>query len=148
MCRPSLCSLAKLKVLIQELKYSREIHPRQNSDGTDSKTIHGGPKPRRLGFESFRDSQVPLVVKNPPAHTGDTKGGFDPTVGKIPWRRKWRPTPVFLPGESHGHRRLVDYSPWGDTELDMPEGLSTTVHFHLQMEPSQHADAVVSFGTR
>ena len=32
-------------------------------------------------------------------------------VGKIPWRRKWQPTPVFLPGESHGHR-LAGYSPW------------------------------------
>ena len=39
--------------------------------------------------------------------------GFDPWVGKIPWRRKWQPTPVFLPGESHGQRRLAGYSPWG-----------------------------------
>ena len=38
--------------------------------------------------------------------------GFDPRVGKIPWRRKWQPTPVFLPGESHGQRNLVGYSPW------------------------------------
>ena len=38
--------------------------------------------------------------------------GFDPWVGKIPWRRKWQPTPVFLPGKSYGQRRLVGYSPW------------------------------------
>ena len=38
---------------------------------------------------------------------------FDPSVGKIPWRRAWQPTPVFLPGESHGQRSLVGYSPWG-----------------------------------
>ena len=38
---------------------------------------------------------------------------FDPSVGKIPWRRKWQPTLVFLPGESHGQRSLVVYSPWG-----------------------------------
>ena len=37
---------------------------------------------------------------------------FDPWVGKIPWRRKWQPTPVFLPGESHGQRSLESYSPW------------------------------------
>ena len=37
--------------------------------------------------------------------------GSDPWVGKIPWRRKWQPTPVFLPGESHGWRSLVGYSP-------------------------------------
>ena len=36
---------------------------------------------------------------------------FDPWVGKIPWRRKWQPTPVFLPGKSHGQRSLVGYSP-------------------------------------
>ena len=39
--------------------------------------------------------------------------GFDPWVRKIPWRRKWQPTPVFLPGESHGQRGLEGYSPWG-----------------------------------
>ena len=38
--------------------------------------------------------------------------GFDPWVGKIPWRRKWQPTPVFLPGESHRRKSLVGYSPW------------------------------------
>ena len=38
--------------------------------------------------------------------------GFDPWVRKIPWRRKWQPTPVFLPGKSHGRRSLVGYSLW------------------------------------
>ena len=47
--------------------------------------------------------------------------GFDPWVGKTPWRRAWQPTPVFLPGESHGQRSLVDYSPWGHKELDTVE---------------------------
>ena len=37
---------------------------------------------------------------------------FDPWVRKISWRRKWQPTPVFLPGKSHGQRSLADYSPW------------------------------------
>ena len=46
---------------------------------------------------------------------------FDPWVGKIPWRRAWQPTPVFLPGEYHGQRSLVGYSPWGFTKLDMIE---------------------------
>ena len=36
---------------------------------------------------------------------------FDPWVKKIPWRREWQPTPVLLPGESHGQRRLVGYNP-------------------------------------
>ena len=47
--------------------------------------------------------------------------GFDPWVRKILWRRKWQPTPVFLPGEFHGQRSLVGYSPWGLKEPDMNE---------------------------
>ena len=47
---------------------------------------------------------------------------FDPWVGKIPWSRAWQPTPVFLPGESHGQRSLLGYSPWGCCkELDRTE---------------------------
>ena len=46
---------------------------------------------------------------------------FSPCVGKIPWRRAWQPTPVFLPGQSHRQRSLVDYSPWGCKELDTTE---------------------------
>ena len=42
-----------------------------------------------------------------------------PRSGKIPWKRKWQPTPVFLPGKSHGQRSLAEYSPWGRKELDM-----------------------------
>ena len=41
------------------------------------------------------------------------RGRFDPWVGKIPLRRKWQPTPVFWPGESHGQRSLAGYRPWG-----------------------------------
>ena len=47
--------------------------------------------------------------------------GFDPWVGKLPWRRKWLPTPVFLPGEFHGQRSLVGYSAWGYKESDTTE---------------------------
>ena len=53
--------------------------------------------------------------------------GLDPWVGKIPWRRKWQPTPVLLPGESHGQRSLAGYSPWGRKESDPTERL----HFHF-----------------
>ena len=58
--------------------------------------------------------------------------GFNPWVRKIPWSRKWQPTPVFLPGESHGQRSLVGYSPWSHTESDMTERLSTQ-HTHTRM---------------
>ena len=45
---------------------------------------------------------------------------FDPLVRKISWKRKWPPTPVFLPGKSHGQRSRVGYSPWGHKESDTP----------------------------
>ena len=45
--------------------------------------------------------------------------GFDPRVGKVPWRRKWQSTPIFLPGKSHGQRSLAGYSPWDHEESDM-----------------------------
>ena len=53
---------------------------------------------------------------------------FDPWVRKIPWRRKWQPTPVFLLRKSHGQRSLECYSPWGGKELDMTEQLSKHTH--------------------
>ena len=57
------------------------------------------------------------VGKESTCNAGDTgRCEFDPQdpqVGKILWRRAWQPTPVFLPGESHGQRSLVDSSPWG-----------------------------------
>ena len=57
------------------------------------------------------------VVKNMPANAGDT--GSIPGLGRFLWRRKWQPTPVFLPGEFHGQRSLVSYSPWVCKELEM-----------------------------
>ena len=63
-----------------------------------------------------RVSQVALVVQNPPANAGDIRD-----VGLIPWRRAWKPTPVFLSGESYGQRSLSGYSPQGCKELDTTE---------------------------
>ena len=48
-------------------------------------------------------------------------------VGKIPWRRKWQPTPVFLSGESHGQRSLAGYSSWSGKEEDTTEGLTLSL---------------------
>ena len=70
-----------------------------------------------------------LMSSNTIGFPGDSVGkestcnAGEPWVGKIPWRRKWQPTPVFLPGESHGQRSLVDYSPQGCKELDTTERL-------------------------
>ena len=54
--------------------------------------------------------------------------GFDLWVGKIAWRRKWQPTPVFLPGESHGQRSLVGYIVHEVAESYMTEQLNTQTH--------------------
>ena len=54
---------------------------------------------------------------------------FHTWVGKIPWRRKWQSTPVFLPGKSRGQRRLTGYSPWGRTETDRTEQGTLSLFF-------------------
>ena len=67
------------------------------------------------------------LVKNLIAKCG--RPGFDPWVGKIPWRREWLPIPVFLPGESHGQRSLVVQG-----VAKGPTGLS---NFHFHFSPSE-----------
>ena len=80
------------------------------------------PKGQSQNFNPQGAPQVALVVRNLPAQCMRHKRhGFDPRVRKIPWRRAWKPTPVFLPGESHGQRSLAGYSPWGRIESDMTE---------------------------
>ena len=55
-----------------------------------------------------------LLVKIPPANAGDVRDvGSIPGLDQIPWRKKWQPIPVFLPGEPYGQRGLVGHSAWG-----------------------------------
>ena len=73
------------------------------------------PTNLRLGFPGG-------TRKKPPANTGDMRVR---SLGrKIPWRRAWQPSPLSLPGESHGQRSLVGYSPWGRKESDTTAQLS------------------------
>ena len=59
-------------------------------------------------------TQVALVVKELTCQCRRFKRhGFNPWVGKIPWKREWQPTSAFLTGKSNGQRSLVGYSPWG-----------------------------------
>ena len=62
-------------------------------------------------IQKRRTSQGALVVKNSLANAGDMRCEFNLWVGKIPWRRAWQPTLVFLPEESHGQKGLAVYSP-------------------------------------
>ena len=66
------------------------------------------------------------MVKNLPE---SRRPGFDPWVGKIPWRRAWQPTPVFLPGEFQGQRNLAVYCPWGHKESDTKQ----LIHAHTRL---------------
>ena len=67
-----------------------------------------------------------------------SRPGFDPWVGKILWRRRWQPTPVLVPGKSHGWRSLVGYSLWGHKESD------TTGQLHfLSLSPLKQQNNVI-----
>ena len=75
--------------------------------------------------------QIPHISDRIPCLIGSVKNllamqeiWVQTLVGKIPWRRKWQPTPVFLPGEFCEQRNLVGYSPWSPKELDTIEGLT------------------------
>ena len=63
------------------------------------------------------------MLKKPNANAGEARvmGLILAWIRKIPWGRKWQPTPVFLPGEFYGQRSLVGCSPWGHKESDMTE---------------------------
>ena len=67
------------------------------------------------------------VMKNPAAMQESLGHRFDPWFRKIPWRRAWHLTPVFLPGEPHGQRSLVGYGPYRRKESDTTEA---TEHAH------------------
>ena len=62
-----------------------------------------------------------LSGKESACNAGDAEGVGSIPAGKVPWRRKWQPTPVVLPAKSHGQRSLTGYSPWGRQEADNTE---------------------------
>ena len=75
------------------------------------------------------------MVKNLPANAGDTRDtGSIPGLVRSPWRRKWQPTPVFLPGESHEQRSLRVYSPQDHKELDTIDATKhARIHIHKHL---------------
>ena len=68
---------------------------------------------------------LPRWLSGKESSSQSRRHGFDPRIWKITWRKKWQPTPVFLP-VSHGQRSLTGYSPWGCRELDMTEQLNNS----------------------
>ena len=81
-------------------------------------------------YRIYRDSEVALVVKNLSANAGDIRCGFDPWVRKMPWRRAWQPTPVFLgfPGGSDGKNLPAMQETWVrflSWEYPLEKGMAT-----------------------
>ena len=72
------------------------------------------------------EGKVRYRKQRKPVYNNSRRSMFDPCVKKIPWRREWLPTPVFLPREFYRQRNLMGYSPWGRKELDITEWLSHT----------------------
>ena len=70
--------------------------------------------------------------------------GFDPWVGKIPWRSAWQPTPVFLPRESYEQKNLAGYCPWGCKESDTMEA---TEHTHIFIKHRARVKLCLSYTT-
>ena len=83
---------------------------------------------------SIQITQASVRRGIPREHSGKESAGqctglkFGPWVREVPWRREWLPTPVFLPGKSHGQRSLASYGPWGRKESD------TTEHSHTHTQ--------------
>ena len=91
-------------------------------------TVHGVAKSRTdwvtsLSLLLYQLSDFPGGLDGKASAYNVGRPRFNPWVQTISWRRKWQPTPVFLPAKSHGRRNLVEYSPWGRKESDMTERL-------------------------
>ena len=84
---------------------------------------------REVHWENEHWNTASLVVRQQSVRLQCGRPGFDRWVGKIPWRRKWHPTPVLFPGKSHGQRSVVGYGLWGRKESDTTERL----HFPLTL---------------
>ena len=79
---------------------------------------------QRVGHDWSNLACMHAAIKNKCQCWRPKRHWFDCWVRNIPWRRKWQPTPVFLPGESHRWRSLLGYSPWGRKESDTTEQLT------------------------
>ena len=87
-----------------------------------------------MGRQLHSQSVAPFVPRKRLPDRVQCRGpGFDPWVGKIPWRKEWQPIPVFLSGEFHGQRSWAGYNPWCCKELDMTEQLTLSLLLSLPL---------------
>ena len=148
-CEFFICFISKSRVFLQKLNIWTVARSRWNQRLARSFSLQcwsqhllshnswpfrmlGLPRFPHWGWYLFAISRI--VAGLPRWHHGEestcqdkrcNRHGFYLWVGKIPWRRKWQPTPGFLPGESHGQRSLKGYSPWGRKESHSTDWLST-----------------------
>ena len=113
------------------------FHRKQNKHESDccSNTVERNPEKEEQSWKYYASWFQAILWSYPkwcsgkePAYQGRRckRHVFNPWVEKMPWRRRWLPTPVFLPGKSHGQRSLVGYGPWGHKH-DWP-----TEHIHTE----------------
>ena len=84
------------------------------------------PSPTSLYKDPYDSIGLPRWLSGKESTCQCRRHRFNPWVGKIPWRRKWQPTPVFFPGEFQEQRILAGYSPWGRKELDTTKEARTS----------------------
>ena len=125
---PLLCSCVSSSLMLNSLKFSPNSQACFQPDlqtactnYSDLMTRWASPLPQR--------ERIQLRCRR------GRRCGFDCQIRKIPWRRKWQPTPVPLPGESYGQRSLAGYSPQGCKELDMTEQAGTCTIMRRQYIP-------------
>ena len=141
----SLLAIMKLKMKMNMIEITVYIFNQQNIMIFDIKHQRGLSK-RATSMHNWQKTIDLLEKKLHSNYSYETKGLADqfnylPSQGimliytyggKILWRRAWQSTPVFLPGESHGQKSLVGYSPQGHQKLDMSELLSTQTQKYIQ----------------
>ena len=86
---------------------------KQHKNGT-----HTAPHPPDASVILQQWKGLPSWLSGKESHLPSRRGRFNPWVGKIPWRRKWQPIPVFSPGKSHRQSSLAGYSPWGHKRVE------------------------------
>ena len=88
----------------------RIVETEKGQRGGRSRVVQSVPRSRRVQANlTMPEAGEDLLMLQSPLNSRG-RPGFDPWVGKIPWRRKWQPTPVFFPGEFHGQRSLAGYN--------------------------------------
>ena len=120
-------------------------HMEPGKDKGKSAKADGKEVKRTFFFYTTRKPPGSVVERNCLSSRRHERHKLSPRVRKIPWRRKWQPTPVLLPGKSHGQRSLAGYSPWGH-RVGHHWATNTQFHRHPVPPPAAHEPETVVGG--